>query len=562
VPNALLEPGERWGWEYRLGAELVTTEPAARQDGSAPEADWARAAADRYARAAAVRRRHWWIGPSAVVVAVVLAAVWPVAPMLVAAAAVLALGVVSALVVLLPPVRASRAADAACLAWLRGYRVQMPERAAPVARCAGRWRPVRVQAAERVDVYGGTGRGRSALLSTVAGSVLGSGGSVTVLDLTGESAVGELIRVAGAAGHRLDLLSLPDHLPSVGLLTDLAPAQVGTVLADAVHAVDRDPDTGDRSGDAALVVQAATALRYQGAETRGAETRTGNGFRPLTFRRLAAALRALEGAEPMNAALSAAEQANLASVRRSVATMAAGPRLRRLCAAAGQLAAAEEQDVGVRPYRDPHAQLRVMQLLSTEDTELLAQVLAGVLLHQVRRQVSVRSGDEPAGPARLLVVVGADGLRRALLEKLETLTSRRGIRLVLAYRRLRPDAGTPGKRQATILLRQENDTAAAQAAALVGEHPLLAAEAIPDAGPLDASRPGVGASAGRLPDAPPLPPVPEHPTAPAPEAEPRPGVRYLPTAGFFRALPDTAAVLLDPRDAGSPRLVDYAPPTR
>ncbi len=564
--SRLLAPGERWGWEYRLVAEDApagpdtTTEPEVP---AVPEPDWTVPAAERHARAVRHRTRYWQIAAGATVLTVGALLSMVVTGPIGAGYAAVPLGIVAvaaAVLATVPGLRAVRAADTAYRQWvtacLAGHRAT--DRAPAVSGtsgCVGRWRPVRPVAAARVDVYGGTDPGWAALLSTVAGSVLGSGGSVTVLDITGQSAGRDLIRLAGAAGHRLDLLSLPDHLPAVGLLSDLAPAQVGTVLAEAVHAVDRDPDSGDRSGDATLIGQAVAALGYQ--DTGARQSAGSQPRRPLTFRRLAGALYALDGATGSDDSLSSAERANLAAAQRQPGNIAAGPRLRRLAAAAAQLALLEEHDPGVRPYRDPHAQLRVMQLLGNDPelpTGLLAQVLAGVLLHQVRRQVPAEGQD------RLLVVAGADGLRRTQLERLDQLTRRRGIRLVLLYRRLRADAMAPTGQHAMILMRQQGAAEADRAAALVGDvHPLLVADfTARHRSPLDAVT-ADSAPAGRCAAPPGLPPLPPRPDVPVPGPQEHPGTRYMPVAGFLRELSGTAFVLLDPQDVGSPRLLDCDP---
>ncbi len=561
----LLTPGERWGWEYRL----VTEDAPAGSDADAgpgapavPEPDWTAPAAERYARAVGHQNPYRLLAACAAVLAAgasLLAVAGPAG----AGYAALGLGVVAlsaTSLATLPAVRAVRAADTAYRQWVAactaGHQRTDPAPAAVgTPRHVGRWRPVRPVAAARIDVYGGTDPGWAALLSTVAGSVLGSGGSVTVLDITGHSAGRDLIRLAGAAGHRLDLLSLPDHLPAVGLLSDLAPAQVGTVLAEAVHAVDRDPDSGDRSGDATLIGQAVAALGYHDTGARKAVTAPTR--RPLTFRRLAGALSALDGATSSDESLTAAECANLAAAQRQPGNIAAGARLRRLAAAAAQLALLEEHDPGVRPYRDPHAQLRVMQLLGDDPelpTGLLAQVLAGVLLHQVRRQVPAEGQD------RLLVVAGADGLRRTQLERLDQLARRRGIRLVLLYRRLRADAVAPTGPHAMVLMRQQGAVEADRAAALVGDgYPLLVADLTARRRcPLDAVT-ADSAPAGRCSAPPGLPPLPPRPDTCVAGPQEHHGTRYVPTAGFLRELSDTAFVLLDPGDVGSPRLLDCDP---
>ena len=541
---ALLTAGERWGWEYQPAPPPDPDQPPADPDRAlsepgqvppVPEPEWAFAAADRYAAARQRSLRYRWPTLAAAVLAVAASglAAAGVGPALPVAFGLVLVALAGVALLVLPRYRAARLADVEHQRWLAAL-LERPEPAPePVPEPApGRWHPTRPVGADHVDVYGGTDTGWAALLSTVAGSVIGSGGSVTVLDLSGSSAARELVRAAGTAGHRLDLLTLPDHLPSVGLLADLAPAQVGTVLAEAVHAVDRDSETGDRSGDAALVGQAVSALRG-----------------PVTFRRVGAALRALDGVVADDGSLTAAERANLAAALRQAGQPTRATRLRRLAAAAEQLARLEEHDPGVRPYRDPHAQLRVMQLAGDDpglSTGLLAQVLAGTLLHQVRKLVPTESG-----PSRLLVVAGADGLRRAQLERLDTLTKRRGIRLILLYRRLRPDAAAPTGSDATVLMRQPDAADAEQAARLLpaGVELLVA----------DSTAARGGEPDGRVPDPPPVPPLPPHPLRPEPVAAGTGAARYRPTGAWLRRLPETAYLLLDPRDPGTPRLLEADP---
>jgi hypothetical protein len=396
--------------------------------------------------------------------------------------------------------------------------------AAEVARAG--WWPVAPTGSGRVDVYGGSGDGWAALLATAAGSLLAGGASVTVVDLSGESVSRRLVARAGTAGQRIDLLTLPDHLPDVHLLADLTADQAGEVIAEAVHAVDRDSGTGDRARDAGLLGQVIRCLRE-----------------PVEFGRLHAALRALRGG-PIIELLDRTEQANLAAlVPASTGTLPVA-RLRRLTAAVHELVLLSEHEVEIRPYRDPAAQLRVMQLADPESgqpTELLRQLVFGVLVHQVRRQVPT------AGPARLLIVAGADELRRSHVERLERLAHRRGIRLVLLFRRLRPElSATTSDADATLLMRPATAAEADRAAAVTGEHHHF----------LTPARPEKPAQPGRSGQS--VPPDPYHPV-PVVLAVP-PVAAPAATPAFLRGLPETAFVLLDPHDPGSPRLADCDPP--
>lgn len=431
---------------------------------------------------------------------------------------------------------AGRRAEGSFRAWLEqvvagqdaaagAMREWVEERPGAGTAAAGWW-PVGPAGGGRVDVYGGTSDGWAALLATAAGSLLAGGASVTVVDLSGESVSRRLVAGAGTAGQRIDLLTLPDHLPDVHLLADLSADQAGEVIAEAVHAVDRDSGTGDRARDGGLLGQVIRCLRD-----------------PVDFGRLHAALRALRGG-PIIELLDRTEQANLAALVPASAGTLPVARLRRLTAAVHELVLLSEHEVETRPYRDPAAQLRVMQLAEPESgqpTELLRQLVFGVLVHQVRRQVPA------AGPARLLIVAGADELRRSHVERLERLAHRRGIRLVLLFRRLRPEiTGTATDADATLLMRPASAAEADRAATVVGDHhhflvPQLRRQ------PKEPGQP-----AGTVPPDPyhPVPPSLAVPPVTAPAA----------TAAFLRTLPETAFVLMDPRDLGSPRLADAEPP--
>lgn len=397
----------------------------------------------------------------------------------------------------------------------------------PAAVTAGWW-PVAPAGGGRVDVYGGSSDGWAALLATAAGSLLAGGASVTVVDLSGDSVSRRLVAGAGAAGQRIDLLTLPDHLPDVHLLADLSADQAGEVIAEAVHAVDRDSGTGDRARDAGLLGQVIRCLRD-----------------PVDFGRLHAALRALRGG-PIIELLDRTEQANLAALVPASAGTLPVARLRRLTAAVHELVLLAEHEVEARPYRDPAAQLRVLQLADPESghpTELLRQLVFGVLVHQVRRLVPA------AGPARLLIVAGADELRRSHVERLERLAHRRGIRLVLLFRRLRAETtGTASDADATLLLRPATAADATRAAAVIGEHHHF----------LVPTRPTPPGQPERVAAA--VPPDPYHPVPMAPAVPPVAAPAAAPA--FLRTLPETAFVLIDPRDPGSPRLADCEPPAR
>lgn len=322
-----------------------------------------------------------------------------------------------------------------------------------------RWEPLRPVTTHRVDVYGGDPSGAGSLLLSVAGSQLGSGTEVTVVDLSQDGICHDLLRQAGQEGRSVDAALLPDDLAAVDPLSGLTAEDVGTVVAEAVHVAERDRGPGgDRALDATLVEQICGCLRG-----------------PVTFTRLHASVRVVAYQEPCPPALSREEYDDLVDLLGEGARRSTEARLFRLAAALQRLAALESpgQESGEPPEARPRptdADLRVWELserVGDLGGELLAHVLFQVLLHRLRH--------EERGGSRVLVVVGADRFRRTHIERLDQLARRRGVRLVLFFRHLREDAvDLLGGGEAVMFLRLGNAREAEQAASFIGrDHRLV-----------------------------------------------------------------------------------------
>ena len=321
------------------------------------------------------------------------------------------------------------------------------------------WEPLRPVTTHRVDVYGGDPSGAGSLLLSVAGSQLGTGAEVTVVDLSQDGICHHLVRQAGQEGRSVDAALLPDDLAAVDPLSGLTAEDVGTVVAEAVHVAERDRGPGgDRALDATLVEQICGCLRG-----------------PVTFTRLHASVRVVAYQEPCPPALSREEYDDLVDLLGEGARRSTEARLFRLAAALQRLAALEDpapesgEPLEARP-RPTDADLRVWELSERVGDlagELLAHVLFQVLLHRLRH-------DERGG-SRVLVVVGADRFRRTHIERLDQLARRRGVRLVLFFRHLREDAvDLLGGGEAVMFLRLGNAREAEQAASFIGrDHRLV-----------------------------------------------------------------------------------------
>jgi hypothetical protein len=114
---------------------------------------------------------------------------------------------------------------------------------------------------DRVDVAGGTISGWSALATSIGAQRLGSGGQVTVIDLSGGPAAADLVAVSRAMGVMPLVWMLPDDLPRL----DLAAGLHGAALADVLALTARCARFGSTGGsDAELTADTALCERVLG----------------------------------------------------------------------------------------------------------------------------------------------------------------------------------------------------------------------------------------------------------------------------------------------------------
>jgi hypothetical protein len=137
----------------------------------------------------------------------------------------------------------------------------------------------------RVDVFGGTRHGRSALLACMGASTLGSGQRLVVLDLTRDQVADRLLHLASAASLPTRTVSLPEQSGALNLLAGLNGGQAGRLLAEALHAVDA-PGPAAAASSTGHESRALTA-RFLGEVCEALEPGR------LTVDRICAALRAV-----------------------------------------------------------------------------------------------------------------------------------------------------------------------------------------------------------------------------------------------------------------------------
>ncbi len=267
------------------------------------------------------------------------------------------------------------------------------------------WHPVTLPASvHRIDVAGGTLAGWSALLTTIAVPRLAAGGEVAVLDLTEGGVAADLIAVARRLDIEPAVWVLPEDLASLQLGADLSPELLADVLAQTAGAA-------DAAIDAALLTRLLSALADG-----------------PTMPKILAALRALGQIGPpeehLDAVLSQPELTRLSALAGRGAerlmverAWALEARLRAL----GPLATA-------RPL--PHRRLNVAWLdgRAAVDNATLSAYLAIAITAALRQA--------PAGPPwrQAIVLLGADRLPAAVLDRLCDATEQARAGLVLGYR--------------------------------------------------------------------------------------------------------------------------------
>ena len=130
------------------------------------------------------------------------------------------------------------------------------------------------QTVDRIDVAGGTLSGWSAMLTMAGASRLGSGGEVTVVDLSEGAVAQDLLAVARRSGIEPLVWVLPGDLPRIDLGTGLGKTALADLLSLVVGASDERGSTREESygnsildrvidvlGDDATVAQVTAALR-------------------------------------------------------------------------------------------------------------------------------------------------------------------------------------------------------------------------------------------------------------------------------------------------------------
>jgi hypothetical protein len=484
--QALFAPRERWGWEYREPDAAVEPFPHPRPVLEVPWPNWAPALAARQAKAGGQRAAMILGGLLAVLLAVLVAGWQPDW-----ALALLAVGGTLGYLGVAHPRSVRRQAQAQHRRWLADCvtaqdRYQETLRAWTASREEHRLRELERQAAapewaafgpsarsERVDVYGGTAYGWEALVTSAGASMLGAGARLDVVDLSQELVAAELCQLAERSGVASDVLLLPEQMEELDLLGGLAPERARDAIVEALHGDEQSSGHEARSMDARVL---GAVIERLGP--------------PLTLARICAGLRVLLGEDPLAGQARQAAAAGAAArlgnaelwpeeVRRISACFgesfrksaeprmaALESRLHPLCQIGGRVA-------GRRLVRPGSGSQLQVAALTAQGSALVSDVLAHLLLQLLIEDARQDGGTPRAAGARsrVLMVIGADPLRRRHLERLAQLARRRGVRLVYLFRHLRDDATELLGGGTALFMRLGNANEATSAAEHIGrEH--------------------------------------------------------------------------------------------
>jgi hypothetical protein len=299
--------------------------------------------------------------------------------------------------------------------------------------------------ARRTDIFGGTLTGWQCLLTVHGASILAER-PLLVADLSGQDAAGDLTALVRYAGTQTAEYLLPRDLDRCGLLSTLSPGQLGSALAEAIHAGSPDTARADRAVDVRVLEQLAGAL-------------AGRGLSPA---RLAAGVEAALGS-PVASGILTKEETDLIQGRVFGEGYQAqiGTNLVRLDAFLSDLARYAGSGRPTAPPPACYTSLTVEPAPRSARSELIA----ALVIQWLTVQVTAYTANAPA-----VIVAGADEISLHHLERLADACDLRGVPLTILFRHLRDDATALIGGAATAFMRLGNHHEAEQAASFIGRH--------------------------------------------------------------------------------------------
>jgi hypothetical protein len=315
------------------------------------------------------------------------------------------------------------------------WRERIREHDAEQQRCIDAmdvWYPVELsQSARMTCAFGGTADSWTALLATLGASLLGTGEQVAICDLSRRMATDVLCNMGRGAGFAVGETVLGDAPGVIDLLAERNWLELSSILAEVLHAAQRDPDMSqrERTEDQEVIREVTDCLDADGRVTIArlrsallAVTRAdaaGNGDHELARHERDRLLGAFAGASSVHAT----------TIERMVRIERA---LRGLEGLDSLSRTATRDDVGHATGAE--ADLLVVGIDKRVDG-LVRERSADLLFELMLRRV--RSGH--AGMS-VLVVLGADCIGQRPLESLLAHAERQELKVVLFFESLKRHA--------------------------------------------------------------------------------------------------------------------------
>ena len=298
------------------------------------------------------------------------------------------------------------------------------------------WYPVGPSAGARVVcVFGGTFVSWTSALLTLGSSMLGSGARLLIADLSRRETTSSLLELCERVSLSATRLAFPLHEGRGRLSAGLRWQDLGSILVEVLHSAKEDADASrrDRQEDQAVIGEVAACLDQSGTVSVG---------------RLRQALRVVQGADRDTAGIAPREYDELARLYNEVQRQHGGvmERVTRIERALRDFEALDNaQPAGRRPealltgvapasagQRQP--ELEIIEVDKHAD-DLGNDQLADLAFQLLLRRVRLGSAN-----ADVLVILGADRIRRAALESIVTYAQQQDVLIALFFEHLRRDA--------------------------------------------------------------------------------------------------------------------------
>jgi hypothetical protein len=317
--------------------------------------------------------------------------------------------------------------------------------------------------AGRLDVFGGTSRGRRGMLAAIGGSLL-ERHAVIVLDLSQERVSEGLIAAARQAGISHEDYHLPRDLSRTPLLAGMTADQVASQIVEVLHADDPNATAASRATDLMVARKVIAALAGGGSAgagrgaNGGADEDTADG---ITMGRLSDALACLVAGSPQGRL--AAEFPD--GFRREVAGS-----LIRLAAVVEPL-----RDLGSDTRPRPPARLTCLSV--EEGPRDVVNDLTAALVVQWATSAIVASasdagsdgGEHDGGrPRPAVILAGADEQAARHLQRLTAVCERYDVPLIRTFSRLSAESARHLDTRDTAFMKLATRAEAVRAAEHIG----------------------------------------------------------------------------------------------